>query len=472
MLRRVRLWAALCVAAAAGGSRSAALLSTPALRPGPAAPAFVRPALAWSPCGGFVPQVCGRCPGGGGGGWRRGAVGAHVLRMAVGGKSKATGRAARLQKIYAEEEGLDEEDDDEDDRQQQMAPIAEGDRLSIVIDQQLLAQHLALVGRAVNPSVGRHYPVLNNVLLRADSKTNTLSLAGYDLAMGIETRVREGIEVKQSGMVAAPAKVISEMISKLPQGDLELICETKTLLIRSVGIASHAYNIRVMPTDEFPALPAVQSEDIIMEGADFIDGVGGVMYACAIDDSAALLKGTHVRILPGESETRVEFAATDGHRLAVNRMQLVGQLCPRTVSATVPRNTLLEVERLVRLAAKGISPATGTKRGKTGKGTKTLPGATAGESCPLAIRIDAEYAQFVLGPRTKVWTAVRIFSRLFDGIFPNYDELVPRTYSRGMFAPLDCVNLFPPVLGSVAVSLDLRVMFCQPYCTWSVSAYL
>lgn len=359
----------------------------------------------------------------------RSAQGPHVLQMAVGGKTKAEGRAARLQKIYAEEEGLEEEDEEAEEKQQLMAPIAENERLSLIIDQQLLAQHLALVSRAVNPTVGRHYSILNNILLRADAKTNTLALAGYDLAMGIETRLREGVTVKQSGMVAAPAKVICEMIAKLPQGELELICETKTLLIRSVGIASHAYNIRVMPTDDFPALPAVQSEDIIMQGDHFLNGIGGVMYACAIDDSAALLKGAHIRLLPDDTETRVEFAATDGHRLAVHRMHLSGQLCPRTVSATVPRPTLLEVERLVRLASKGTSSA--AKGGKDKKGTKTMSKTPIDpESSVLAIRIDAEYAQFVLGPRKGVWTAVRVFSRLFDGIFPNYDELMPRTYSR------------------------------------------
>jgi len=355
--------------------------------------------------------------------------------MAVGGKSKAEGRAKRLQDIYAKEEGLVIEDEEEEERQQQLAPIAEGDRLSIIIDQQLLAQHLALVGRAVNPTVGRHYSILNNVLLRADASTNTLALAGYDLAMGIETRLREGVTVKQSGMVAAPAKVLAEMIAKLPQGDLELICETKTLLIRSVGVGSHAYNIRVMPTDDFPALPAVQSEDIVIEGTHFLNGIGGVMYACAIDDTAALLKGAHIRLLPDASETRVEFAATDGHRLAVHRMHVSGQLCTRTVSATVPRPTLLEVERLVRLAAKGTPSAAIMK----GKSSKTLKNPVVTESCPLAIRIDSEYAQFVLGPRKGVWTAVRVFSRLFDGIFPNYDELMPRTYSRGSYST--CVVL-------------------------------
>ena len=54
------------------------------------------------------------------------------------------------------------------------------------------------------------------------------------------------------------------------------------------------------------------------------------------------------------------------------------------------------------------------------------------DDSPIALRLDTEYAQFVLGPRKGVWTAVRVFSRLFDGIFPNYDELMPREYSRGV----------------------------------------
>jgi hypothetical protein len=380
------------------------------------------------------------------------ARGLHVLRMGVGGKGKASGRALALQKIYAEEEGLEVEDDAEDERQLLLAPIPEGDRLSLVIDQQLLAQHLALVGRAVNPTVGRHYSILNNVLLRADASTNTLALAAYDLTMGIETRIREGVTVKRSGMVAAPAKVMAEMVGKLPQGELELICETNTLLVRSVGISSHAYNIRVMPTDDFPALPTVQCEDIIMQGAHFLQGIGCVMHSCAIDDSAALLKGAHVRLLPEGSETRVEFAATDGHRLAVHRMRMHGRMCPEMISATVPRSTLLEVERLTRLVAKGSAPAAGNK-GAKGKSTDTIKREPAIDESPIAIRIDSEYAQFVLGPRKGVWTAVRVFSRLFDGIFPNYDELMPREYSRGALA---CVRVTELSACSAAHALLLR----------------
>jgi DNA polymerase III sliding clamp (beta) subunit (PCNA family) len=207
-----------------------------------------------------------------------------------------------------------------------------------------------------------------------------------------------------------------------------------------------------MPTDDFPALPTVQCEDIIMQGAHFLQGIGCVMHSCAIDDSAALLKGAHVRLLPEGSETRVEFAATDGHRLAVHRMRMHGRMCPEMISATVPRSTLLEVERLTRLAAKGSAPAAGSK-GANGKNTDTIKREPAIDESPIAIRIDSEYAQFVLGPRKGVWTAVRVFSRLFDGIFPNYDELMPREYSRGALA---CVRVTELSACSAAHALLLR----------------
>ncbi len=68
----------------------------------------------------------------------RDAQGLHVLQMGVGGKSKAEGRAARLQKNAAEE-GLKEEDEEVEEKMQQMAPITESDRLCLVIDQHLLS---------------------------------------------------------------------------------------------------------------------------------------------------------------------------------------------------------------------------------------------------------------------------------------------------------------------------------------------
>lgn len=330
-----------------------------------------------------------------------------------GGKAPVKGRAQALRDIYAREEGFDIVDEYQLDAEKAKADIQAEDRLACIVDQQLLSQHLSMVSRAVNPQVGKHYPVLLNVLLRADVKSNTLALAGYDLSMGIESRINEGVNVTKSGMVAAPAKVLSDVISKLPQGDLELVCDSRALQIRVVGRAAHVYKVRVMPPSDYPALPVVRTEDIIIPAEELLEGLKGVMFACASDDAAAVLKGVHMRLLPEDDSSLVEYAATDGHRLSVQAATKPSRVCFNPVSATLPKPALQELEKLVRLKARGMSKM------------ELSP-----EETSVALRVNNEHAQFVFGKRRGVWAACRVFTRLFDGVFPNYHDIVPKEFVK------------------------------------------
>ena len=83
--------------------------------------------------------------------------------------------------------------------------------MKIVCSQTELNNALQLVSRAV--SSRPTHPVLANLLLTADQGTNRISLTGFDLNLGIQTSFNASVE--RSGAITVPAKLFSEIVSKL-----------------------------------------------------------------------------------------------------------------------------------------------------------------------------------------------------------------------------------------------------------------
>lgn len=90
--------------------------------------------------------------------------------------------------------------------------------MKLVCTQSDLSTNLSLVSRAV-PSRPTH-PVLANVLLQADAKTNQVSLTAFDLSLGIRTSF--DAEVLEGGAIALPAKLLVDITSRLPEGEVTL----------------------------------------------------------------------------------------------------------------------------------------------------------------------------------------------------------------------------------------------------------
>lgn len=94
--------------------------------------------------------------------------------------------------------------------------------MKLICSQSDLSTNLALVSRAV-PSRPTH-PILANVLLQADENTNQVSLTAFDLSLGIRTSFTA--EVIEGGAIALPAKILVDITSRLPEGDITLDDQT------------------------------------------------------------------------------------------------------------------------------------------------------------------------------------------------------------------------------------------------------
>ena len=91
----------------------------------------------------------------------------------------------------------------------------------VVCTQSELHANLSLVSRAV-PSRPTH-PVLSNVLLVAYEDKELLYLTSFDLSLGIRTSF--SAKVKEGGILALPAKLLNDIVSRLPEGEITIADE-------------------------------------------------------------------------------------------------------------------------------------------------------------------------------------------------------------------------------------------------------
>jgi DNA polymerase III subunit beta len=270
--------------------------------------------------------------------------------------------------------------------------------MKLVCTQSELNTNLSLTSRAV-PSRPTH-PVLANVLLHADADTNQVSLTAFDLSLGIRTSF--SAQVLQGGTIALPAKLLNDITSRLPEGEITLEDETAAAsasgaegLVMTLTPQNGKYQVRAMEGEEFPELPVVEgNQSIKLKAATLIEGLRGTLFATSGDETKQVLTGVHMKLLPDV----LEFAATDGHRLAVvETSDENSEANENEFEVTVPARALRELERMLAHSAESEE----------------------------AIALSFDQGQVIFE-----WQNQRLTSRTLDGQYPAYRQLIPRQFQR------------------------------------------
>lgn len=255
--------------------------------------------------------------------------------------------------------------------------------MKFVCTQSDLNIHLSLVSRAV-PSRPSH-PVLANVLVVANKATNQVSLTGFDLSIGIKTSFLA--EVETPGEITLPARLFSDIVSRLPDGNLILEIDPEhPLTVRVSSLFGH-YDVNGLGAEQYPDLPLQQTGDAIAIAAETLSqGLQGTLFAVSGDETKQVLTGGHLKV----SDAGIEFAATDGHRLAV--VQTIGGETGTGFDVTIPAKALSDLTRMM------------------GSGK-------------VSLHCDQGQAVFQVGDQY-------LTTRTLEGQYPNYQVLIPKNFSR------------------------------------------
>ena len=273
--------------------------------------------------------------------------------------------------------------------------------MKLVCTQSNLSSHLSLVSRAVSSRPS--HPILANVLLNADEATQRVSLSAFDLSLGIQTSF--SAQVTTGGTLTIPAKLLGDIVSRLPEGELALDDgaddrsgnEDEGGILVTLKYASGKYQMRGLGAEEFPELPTIVDGDSAQLSAEaMIEGLRSALFAASGDETKQVLTGVHLSV----QDDGLEFAATDGHRLAV--VQTVAH--PDDVSGALPKLD-------VTVPAKALQ--------------EVIKMLDRGSSSTVAVKFDPGQIVFE-------WAEQRLTSRLLEAQYPNYRQLIPRQFAHNL----------------------------------------
>lgn len=251
--------------------------------------------------------------------------------------------------------------------------------MEIKINQEKLAKALNIVSR-VAVGVKATLPILSNVLIRVEGKKVSLTTTNLDMAVVNYIPVIES----KDGVITVPAKLLADFVSNLPRGEIVEIKAEGTKIVTSAGKYRSIMNGSL--ADDFPELPEVDEKKVVifkMPIEDFKTGVNEVIVASSNDLTRPALTGVYFNT----AEESLYIAATDGYRLA--ERQFIEKVSSE-VKAIVPTASLQEVMRSI-----------------------------SDDIDEIEIIFDEAQVRFRLGE-------IEITSKLIDGSFPDYRQLIPK----------------------------------------------
>lgn len=285
--------------------------------------------------------------------------------------------------------------------------------MKLVCTQSNLSSHLSIVSRAVSSRPS--HPILANVLVTADVSTQRVSLSAFDLSLGIQTSF--GAQVAAGGTLTIPSKLLGDIVSRLPEGEIALDDGDEGGgdggILVTLKYASGKYQMRGLGAEEFPELPVIEDGEAAQLSVEsLIEGLRSTLFSSSGDETKQVLTGVHLSTQDGG----LEFAATDGHRLAV--VETTAQAEDESselpkIAVTVPAKALQEVIKMLDRAS------------------------------TAAVSVKFDPGQIVFE-----WADQRLTSRLLEAQYPNYRQLIPRQFMhqvtidrRGLLSALERISV-------------------------------
>ena len=207
--------------------------------------------------------------------------------------------------------------------------------MKLTIENRVLLEILRTVAPAVNSRSTQ--PVLSMILLKADKMVNGAGLveaAATNLEVGIQKRFAlDPIKTAfiEEGAVCIPAKLVIDFLSTLPPDELVHLDVNETSWTMTIKCGKTRTSIKCLNSEEFPPMPAYVETGATIDGRVLASAIQSVAFAASIDQCRPHLEGINFQ----RKGKELIMAATDGFRLAVNRLPV-----ETPIAGTIPTQAL------------------------------------------------------------------------------------------------------------------------------------
>jgi DNA polymerase-3 subunit beta len=239
-------------------------------------------------------------------------------------------------------------------------------------------------------------PILSNILL--ETKKNFLKLNSTDLDIGISCEVP--VETIEEGAITIPAKRFNDIIKELPSGEI-IITVKKNNQIDIEGLNCR-FKLNGLPKDEFPKFPDFKDNEVIqIEQKKLKEMLNLTSFAVSHEESRYVLNGILLEI----NNNIIKTVATDGRRLAKIENKLINET-KKDISIIIPTKAVHEI-------VKNLS-----------------------DEGNVSINFGANQILFDI-------QGVLIATRIIEGEFPNYNQVIPKPIQDKVF--VDTKDLFSAI---------------------------
>jgi len=253
--------------------------------------------------------------------------------------------------------------------------------MKLVTNKSALVECLGIVNKAI--SSRSSIQVLSGVLIEARDDKTLLSATDMEISIRAPLAAR----VEQPGSLVVPARIATDIARSLPTGEVVIEQRAGETQVE-IRAAESLFDLHSLPAVDFPQLPTFAAEGFTVSKQAFLETVDRVAPSASKDETRPVLTGVLIHF----AKDTVRMVATDSYRLSVKETPVAASVTEK-IQAIIPGRTLLELSRI----ATGLTDET--------------------------IRVVPTENQILFEAG-----GISLVSRIIDGQFPNYRQLIPETF--------------------------------------------
>jgi DNA polymerase-3 subunit beta len=251
-----------------------------------------------------------------------------------------------------------------------------------------LAKALSVCGRVV--STRGSLEILSNIMLSTEN--GRMKVSATNLEVGINYWI--GGKIEKDGDITIPARLFSDVVGSIISEKIDILVEDYDVHIKS---ENDNLMIKGLPAEDFPIIPTIKDEPTFsIKATDLKEALNLVNFAAALDESRPVLSGIYFN-LEGD---KLVLAATDSYRLAEKMIKLTSK-AGKKMEVIVPAKTMIELSRVL--------------------------GDITGD-----VNVFINENQILFAAKDIEFT-----SRLIEGQFPNYKQIIPEENETKAITPKD-----------------------------------
>jgi DNA polymerase-3 subunit beta len=236
-------------------------------------------------------------------------------------------------------------------------------------------------------------PILSNVMIRAEK--GILNLITTNLEMGIKCQVRA--KIFKDGSYTANSKLLADFIGLLPNEKIDMELKDDVL---EVWTENQETKMKGDSAEEFPLIPQVEKKTAyVCKIEDLLKAFTQVLFAVSVSETRPEISGVYFNF----NNKELTVAATDSYRLAEKKIKLQSE-AKEEKEVIIPARTIQELFRILSsISGLGVDEE------------------NPGDLDKIEIYFEENQVLFV-------FNGVELVSRIIEGQYPNYKQIIPTNY--------------------------------------------